>query len=567
MIYARTAMGAILAMAGSAFGQNDAFWTNPEGGLWFDSSNWSGGVVPNNAGENLFNAVLDLQDQAYMVFLDMDAEVENFSLLWGGAMFDLGSSSLTVNQDMIIRRGTVLGAGTGGATVGGDLLLDDAYLMYGGTITSLGVTVIASTGGTIVCSTGVDHRGPVMRIEGAGPLTIDQGGSISNGSMSTLTIAPVGQKVITGDDTGTLQNDGVMINGDTSRGLSGATTLDGVNFINNGSVIVDSGALILNSTNNLAPDNVLSQGAWTVRNGSLLSLGDAVIEQLNTEVTISGANSSFENIAPLRQVLSSGRFAVEAGQVFETEGDLAVESGARIRVGDDSALKITGGLLAGQGGSLQNGSYEIAGVLSAQNLNITEIATEVTLIGPHSQVLNANGSNALAGLNLIGRTGELRLRDGRSLAGLQSLTVENLLSIDGANRPQIDGDRVLGPGTLQVGGSLIFTETSTLELLINGEDDGLYGRIIAGTTEVFEGATLSLIVDPAAGLVFGDEFLLLDTTSLEGRFTNLLTSGLDAGLFFDIQQTDSGIFARVVPTPGAAGLLVCLGLVSTRRRR
>lgn len=660
MMRTHATVGLMLALAGAALGQEDASWINPDGGVWFNQANWSGGVVPNNNGDSLFNATLDLQDQPYVVLVDDDVQIENFSLLWSGATLDLGLSSFAVNQSMAVVRGAVVGSGKAGAvSVGGELLLDDAVLMNAGTITSRGTTTIASNGGTIVCSTGVDHRGPEMRFEGRGDLTIEQGGSISNGSLSTLTIATDGDKLITGDSTGTLQNDGLLLNGDTGRGQAGTTSINGVNFINRGTVTVGTGALIINSVNDLVPDGVLSQGVWNIRDGSRLSLGESDIRELSAAVNISGPdavfsnidrlarvreggrfsisdardfvaadqfsnggevevgegstfdasqglgnldgdaifggsfivagdfltgadsirllesdlvlsgqNARFQGIEAIERVGSSGRFALQNGRVFETAGDLDVEQGGRVRVGVGSALSVSGQLLSNDDGVLGVGGFEVAGTLSAQNLRITEIDTDLTLIGEGSLILNADGSNALSGLNLIARSGELRLRDGRSIIGLNNLTVENLLSIDGADAPAGDaGPRISSPGTVLVGNNLTFTETSTLELLINGRDAGLYGRVIAGTTDVFDGATLSLIVDPDAGLAFGDSFLLLDTTLLEGRFTNILVIGLDEGLRFEIDQTTSGIFARVVPSPGVLAIFAASGLVGVRRRR
>jgi hypothetical protein len=656
---------AILSVSGLAKAQQDAIWNNQDGGVWSDAANWVPAVVPNNNGDSLFSATLNLQAQPYVVTLDIDVTLQNFSLLWGGTVLNLEDRSLRTNGDLrvvggLLTRGTRGGPG-GLVEVGGDLILDGARFMNAGTITTNGSVSFNGSANIDICNTGVDHRGAgTMSWDGGGNINIAEGGSLSNGAQSTFAIGPGADRQITGDGTGTLRNDGLLINGDASRGKSGTTIFNGVNFFNTGTVTVDAGALIINSANDLAVDGVLSEGIWNIRNGSLLSLSDAVIRDLGAEVSISGANSSFSNIADLRRVREGGRFSIsdgqnfvandrfsnngevevgtgstfdasadglgnldgdaifggsfivagdfitgvdsirrlesnlvlsgenarfggieslervgssgglslENGRVFETAGDLDVEQGGRVRVGAGSALNISGGLLANGGSVLGGGNFEIAGTLSAQNLRITEIATDLTLAGDASQILNADGSDALSGLNLITQTGGLRLRDGRSLIGLDNLTVQNLLSIDGAEAPQAgDGDRVSAPGTVQIRNNLTFTETSTLELIINGRDPGLYGRVISGTTDVFEGATLSLIVDLDANLVLGDGFLLLDTTLLDGRFSNILVSGLDDGLLFEIDQTATGIFARVVPTPGVLGFFAAAGLLRARRRR
>jgi hypothetical protein len=650
--------GVLLAMSGIASGQDDAFWINPEGGVWFSSANWSGGVVPNNAGGNLFNATLDLQDQPYAVLVDSDVELENFSLLWGGATLDLGVSTFTVNQNMTVAGGTVVGSGKNGSvSVGGQLLLDDAMLMNAGTITSFGTTIIAGSGGTIVCDTGVDHRGPgELRLDGPGDLTLEQGGSITNGSLSTMVVSADSNKQIVGDGTGTLRNEGSMVTGDPDRGDKGSVvSLSGVIFENTGTVTVAGGGLVLNSTNNLAPDDTLSDGVWNIRNGSFLDFGDSTFTRLAAEVNIAGADSSFAAIAQLgvveetgrfsisegqdftatrglsnqgeievgagstfdtsdfglgnidgdalfggkfivagtfltgasdirrlegdltlvgegssfsgigalREVGDRGRFALEQGRTFVTEADLTIAQGGAVRVGAASALDVAGRLTNNEDGVLRGGRLEVLGAFTAQNLDIREVESELILEGANSGVFDETGADALRGLNRVGSDGQLRLRDGRSLNVIEDLDVENLLSVEGARAV----DRTDNPGLVSVSGNLHLMEGSTLELIVNGSVPSLYGQVLAVTTEIDPGATLSLIITPGSDVGFGDQFFLLQTGLLDGAFSHLLVSGLGDGLDIEFSTTINGVFARVVPAPGAAGLLAGVGLMAARRRR
>lgn len=652
---------ALMSVSGLAHAQQDVFWNNQSGGVWSDAKNWQPGVVPNNNGDNLFNATLNLQDQPYVVSLDIDVTLQNFSLLWSGATLVLEDSrSLVTNGDFSVVGGLLTRGSRGGADgvveVGGELLLDGATLMSAGSITSNGSVSFGGNATIDICNTGVDHRGAgPMSWDGGGNINIQMGGSLSNGSKSTFAIAPGADRQITGDGTGTVTNEGTLVNGDFSRGASGTTTLSGVNFINTGTVTVEAGALLLNSTNNLAPDNVLSDGVWNVRNGSRLGLGDAVVEQLGAEVNISGANSSFDNIASLRRVRSegrfsisdgqnfvareqfgnngeievgegstfdaskvglgnldgdalfggkfivagnflsgasdirrlegdltlvgqdsnfsginglaevgsAGRFALEDGRSFVTRSDLGLEQGGAVRVGSEARLDIAGRLTSNQDGVLGGGKLEILGTLTAQDLSIRQVQTELILEGIGSQVLDETGADALSGLNRIGANGQLRLQDGRSLSLIEDLDVENLLSVEGARTRGRTGD----PGLVSVSGNLHFMEGSTLELIINGSVPSLYGQVIAVTTEIDAGATLSLVVNPGSEVGFGDEFFLLQTALLDGAFSNVTVSGLGDGLEFELTTSTNGIVARVVPTPGILGFFAAAGLASARRRR
>lgn len=650
---------ALFAVAGLAQAQQDVFWNNPQGGVWSDAGNWLPGVVPNNNAGNLFSATLDLQDAPYVVNLDIDVMLQNFSLLWGGAVLNLEDRSMTTNEDFrvvggLITRGT-RGGPTGNVEVGGELLLDGATLLGAGTITSNGSVSFAGNATIDICNTGVDHRGAgTMSWDGAGNINIAEGGSLSNGAQSTFAITPGADRQITGDGTGTLSNEGLLINGDFGRGESGTTTLSGVNFFNTGTVSVDAGALFINSSNNLTPDGVLSDGTWNVRNGSALSLGESEIFELGAEVNIAGPNSAFANIASLQRVRSegrfsisegqsfaatdfftnngevevgqgstfdaseglgnldgdalfggsfivagnfltgasdirrlegdltlvgqdsnfqgiqglqrvgsSGRFALEDGRTFVTQSDLALEAGGTVRVGSDARLDIAGRLTSNQEGVLGGGRFEVLGTLSASGLNIQQIQTELILEGVGSQVLDETGADALSSLNRIGANGQLRLQDGRSLSVIEDLDVENLLSVEGARAP----DRTFGAGLVSVSGNLHFMEGSTLELIINGSVPSLYGQVLAVTTEIDPGATLSLIVTPGSDVGFGDEFFLLQTALLDGAFSNVILSGLGDGLDFELTTTTNGIVARVVPAPGVLGLLAPFGLAGIRRRR
>jgi hypothetical protein len=467
-IHRIVAAAVVACLAGSAFGQQDVSWNNPSGGVWSNPTNWSPAVVPNNNGNNLFNAVLDLSVQPYQVNLDIDVTLQNFSLLWDGATLNLGSASFSVLGNMTVT-GTIIRppqAQGNGFSVDGELRMNDATLMNAGTLGSNGSIVIGGSDEVDICNTDVDHRGAGgIEWTGGGGLRLDQDGSLTNGSLSTFAIGTDVSKVIAGDGTGTLDNEGTIEHGDATRGLPGVTTLMNVTFINSGAVVVNAGALNLNSNNNLAPEGVLSAGSWLVRNDSVLRFGQST---------------------PL----------------------------------------------------------------------IRTLAADVTLVGNDARFLNATGQNAVEKVNLISRTGQLKLREGRTLSILNDLVVENLLSVEGAAPQGVpDPGRVVVPdGTAEVNGTVIFTETSTLELIFNGNQPDFYGQVIARDAVAEPGSTLRLLVNPGVTLDVGDTFELVQARQLTGEFTNLVGLDLGGGRAFEIIQSGGGVTAFISPADCAVDL-------------
>jgi hypothetical protein len=114
---------------------------------------------------------------------------------------------------------------------------------------------------------------------------------------------------------------------------------------------------------------------------------------------------------------------------------------------------------------------------------------------------------------------------------------------------------VIPDGTVDINGQVIFTETSTLELIFNGREIDFYGQVVARSALAQPGSTLSLIVNPGVQLLLGDTFQLVDTPNFDGEFTNLIGLDLGTGLSFEIIQSGNGVRARVVPTLCAADLV------------
>lgn len=657
---------ALAVLAGTAHGQDDAFWSNSNGGQWSTAASWSGGVVPNNNGDNTFNATLDnLKAGPYTVTLDIDVTVQNLSLLGSDVTLNLFDGNLTVIEDAIFANGVVnrqaKEPGAAAVNVDGSLTLTDVALMGAGTVRANGGLTIGGNTQTDICNTCVDNRSSAFLV-GPGSLALNQNGELNNGDGSSFTIVADQNRSISGDGTGRFVNEGTLNTAISSRGGSGITNFSNVEFINTGTLNVFAGQVQLNTVNNLAPGQILSEGTWNVFDGSALFFNDNFFNKLDTELNISGANSNvsgitslnevlengrfgilngqnftssstsggfgnsgeievglgsrfdvagsgglnnldgdaifggkyivagtfitgadqiqlleadltligadsvFSGIQALNQVGSSGRFELAGGRDFDTFGNFGVDEGGLVKIGLGSTFEVTGNLVNNDGaGVFDAAAFNVLGTFVAQNLNILEISNELILDGLGSQLLDGNGNDAIANLQRIREDGILRLRNGRTLDNLDSLIVEGVLSIEGS-APESNG-RGSGPGVVGVNGTITFASTSTLEIVINGAEDALYGKVRSGVTIVDGEATLSLIVNEGAGLALGDELMLIETGEMNGSFSNIVSAGFGDGLSFEVFQDSTGVFVRVVPAPGVGFALLGVGMFAGRRRR
>jgi len=653
---------AIAAIAGAAQGQDDAFWTGTDG-MWSTGASWSLGVVPNNNGNQTFNATLNAQQDPYTVTLDIDATIENFTLSGVGVTLALDlDRRLTVNQDATISGGTVSGAGTGsgGIVVAGTLTLDDASLVGAGDIRATGGVNIMSSSNVDICNTCVTGGGS-SGVTGSGGISLNQGGDLTNELGGNFSIVADSNRSITGDGTGSFNNEGTLNSLVSSRGTSGATNFSQITFNNTGTLNVFSGQVSIDSVNDFTVNNTLNEGVWNVFDGSSLSLGNNTFDRLGAEINISGSDANFNGIQQLRTIEAGGKFGIFNGQNFSggqgigtfsndgeievgngstfstaimglsnldddgifggkyviagefvtgakiirlleadltligadsvftgiegldrvggfgrielaggrnftTFGDLSVDDGGLVKIGAGSTFDIVGELSNnGILGLFDAAAFDVEGTLIASNLNIIEISNELILDGMGSQLLDANGNDAIAGLRRIREDGILRLRNGRSLTNLDNLIVDGILSIEGD--PADGFSRGSPSGTVQVNGNTLFSAASTLEIIIDGTDVSMYGQLDSGSVDVEAGATLALVVDRGVSLSMGDEFAVVVTDSMNGVFTNFVGLDIGDGLSFEVLQDGTGVIARVVPAPGVGGVLMVLGLAASRRRR
>lgn len=478
-------VAALVVVAGGAFGQQDIFWNNPGDGLWSDALNWTPAVVPNNQGNNIFNATLDLQDQPYSVTADIDVTLQNFSLLWGGATLNLASNSFTVNGDMTVASGTLTRSGGSGITVvSGGLTFLGAHVISAGIIESNGDLDLDGKDDTEIIDTGVHHGGTAINWNGPGDLIISSEGELINGETSTFTINNAANRMLTGDGTGRVENRGKLVAGASDRGIVGVTEFFEIEFVNTGSVEVVGGGLALLTTNDLTDKGTLRDGDWLVTNGAFLDFADSQVSKLDTKLTIEGANSAVFGISGLNEVLDEGDFTIDLGQNFEAQTQFT--NRGRIEVGARSTFDAAEfGMGNFDGPGLYFGTFDVTGTfLTGQDL-ITYLSADLTLRTEGSEFTGIQGLEEIASDGrfaiLEGRNfetaGDLIVNDGAKVrVGLGStLNVNGNLSNNDANG-LFDAAAFEIQGTLS-GRNLHIVEISN-ELIL----DGLDSRIINTVT-------------------------------------------------------------------------------------
>lgn len=484
------AQGAVIAVlttiAGTAAGQDEAFWIGTDGD-WSTASSWSGGVVPNNDGNQLYNATMDQNKIDYTVSLDIDVELENYTLNGAGVTLSLEPGrQMFVNQNATITGGTVAGTGDmqAGMTIEGVLTLSDAMLMGAGMIRANGGLNIVSASDVDICNTCVNTGGPT-RLEGSGSLSLNEGGELVNEKGGFFTIVADQNRTISGDGTGKLVNNGTMNSAVTSRGSTGNTNITGVEFINNGTLNVFAGSISLNTSNNLAPGQVLSQGTWNVFDGSSLSFGDSFFNKLDTEVNISGSDAVVFNISSLNEVLENGKFGIFNGQdfFFQSTSEMFANRG-EIEVGLGSVFN-TGGQGLGNldGSELYGGRYIIAGTFITGANEISLLAADLTLIGADSVF------TGIQALETVATGGRFELAGGRNFSTVDDFEVQDgaLVKIGAGSTFEITNQLVnnssaglFDAAAFDVQGTLIAQNLNILEISNELILDGLGSQLLDG---------------------------------------------------------------------------------------
>jgi hypothetical protein len=209
-VLAGCCLAALGSMSTPVAAQITADWIAPVSGDWTNSGRWSSNpVYPNNVGGNSYDAVVDATGAAYTLSLSTPITIDHLTL---------DSTSATIQQ-----------------TDGGSLTLLNGLDLHAGSF------LLAN--GSLT----------TPNLAGAGNFTFDGGNAFShllqpalNGTLTIAANATV--RTLTGSGTvgrtdGTLVNNGLLV-ADADHSL----TVTGDHWVNNGTLRVDGGSLLLGGT-------------------------------------------------------------------------------------------------------------------------------------------------------------------------------------------------------------------------------------------------------------------------------------------------------------------------------
>ncbi len=377
-------------------------------------------------------------------------------------------------------------------------------------------------------------------------------GALTNGG---LLKSGNGLLVLTGGNT---YSGGTTIAGGTLRANDGTTLPAAGNLVLAGGVLEASSALTL--TRGLGAGS--GQVQWTAGGGFSAKGGKFT-------VAIGGTAS------PTALTWGSGGFVPSGSALIfgsptadrETEFRNAINLGGDVRTVTVIDNPAAPGDLASLSGVLSNGSLfkSGSGVLL---LKVSPTYTGATTIA--EGILRLMPSITLASTVIevdAGATYDVSAVSGYSLAAGRVLkgegTVLGNITVRGTMAPGSS------PGVLSVTGSVTYANGSTLEIEIGGEERGIDYDVVdaSGAITVASGATLSVALIDDFLPMLGDEFDILDFSSITGEFTTYSLPALGDGLAWDTSGIYTDGTIGVTPEP-ASILLLGMGcaLVVLRRR-
>ncbi|MFZ4573215.1 MAG: beta strand repeat-containing protein [Phycisphaerales bacterium] len=354
-----------------------------------------------------------------------------------------------------------------------------------------------------------------------------------------------------------------------------------------------------------------------------------VVEGATSDIRNAGGVSILPNvtaIGPQGGLTLNGRDVVLANDLT-VEGNASVAGNITVEAGTTLELASGRTITNFASGTFSNGRFTIRGELVADNLEIATLDTALVLDRDGGRLRNrTTGLDALNSLNTLGPNANITVANGRDLITLGTLNAAagsqvNIGAPAGLNRTTVRvagdfnangailmnggeivtssnvmlGGRLGGnglvtsnfvnmglitpgfsPGLLQIDGNFAQTAQGVLDLEIGGTTPGIDHDLLrirdvfrfgtgsgpAGTLIVsllggfipVDGQIFTLI---EAGAVVGDGFQQVNFSRLPGFVTGEVIYG----------ENNVSVVFRLVPAPGAFGLLAAAGLFGLRRRR
>jgi hypothetical protein len=446
-------------------------WINTGGGDWDTAANWDAGHVPTASDDaviNLSNITvthgLGVNDVAHSL-------VSQATLAVSGGSLSLASASVFEGA-LSLNGGTLTGAGD--QTVQGPFTWINGALSGSGHTRTNGSLALSGAGSLTL-------NGRILDIAGTATWTAMATLGLTNGAvLNTLRGATLD---LTHDGT-FIQGDGTFVNVGTVRKSAGtSSTVIFTAFFNNGTVEINTGALLLE-----APGS--ASGTFTVSAGATLQFSAAYV--LDAGSAVAGAGTVFDDIVfpAVGMVTVAGSYTVAHTTVIgngpvdfvssETLPTLTL-AGGTVSVG--SQLTVSGLLsvtmsstLAGTGLAQINGGMALSGMLTVTGLPV-ENASLATVTGAGSIAL---GGGAVF-TNLAGATVDVQ-HDTPFNAALGGGTFVN----EGTFR------KSAGNGSTSIDfqfndDGLVEVDTGTLSFAGNGTSNGSF--------TVAAGAALNLTAD------------------------------------------------------------------------
>lgn len=315
--------------------------------------------------------------------------------------------------------------------------------------------------------------------------------------------------------------------------VTGGGTWDRFTIAGAGGVTVVNGARVIIAQSGTLTGRLVNHGtvAWVRAPG------------VGGTLSLSGEGELVNEADGVLQGDAQGNISI--GVTLTNLGTLIVPTGR--------SMEVTGVFTNFSGGTLDGGTYDVAGTFRFTNAAIATNAASIMLDGPAAAIINTSNVNALANILAINE-GSLTLTNGRGL------TVPGGFSNRGA--------LTLGPGsTLVIEGDFAQTADGSLIIELGGAPASeQFGRLIAdGGAATLQGA-LDIHLVNGYGPTTGHSFQFASYLSHTGEFDTVTRLNLGRVLLFELvvdlfqarlnalaDATDLEVQSITVPSSGRVG--------------
>jgi len=492
-----------------------------------------------------------------------------------GALVDSGTLRLGSGHALgsattvYVEQGATLDVGTyqnavGPLTLRGGQIVGNGSLISAASFSLQSGTVSASLGGT-----GGLNKWDVYTVDLAGANTYS---GVTTVKWGTLRI---------GSDKAIPSGGAIVITYDYENQTGATGTLDiGTYNVTAGTVTLADGTIA-------GTTGILTGLGYDVRKGTITAKlgGTAGLTKTTTDaVTLSGANAF---TGPT--TVSGGTLRLGASNALPGSSNVTVQGGSTLDIGTSNTnagtVTLADGTIAGTTGILTGLGYDVRkGTVSAKLGGAGALAKTtpdtVTLAAP----------NTFTGATTVA-AGTLKLAAGATLANSTTFDVNAGATLDlrnllggltlGAGKSLKGGGTVLGDlvigGTLSPGESpgilsvddITFAAGSILNMELGGTvRGGGYDALVSnGDVVLQDGSTLSVSLIGSFVPEMGDEFDILDFSSLSGHFTTINLPALAGDLAWSTDDLYLDGTIGVTPEPATLALLALGGLALLSRKR